>query len=364
MRWLFFIFPILLSGVFYAQDVIENDSAGHRLLLGIESESFFKNNEYFSPYNKGSTNIGFIIQPQLRYILDKKSSFSLGYHFLKYSGLNSFSEAIPLFNIRYRFNNSFEFIIGHIDGAADHKLSEPHYQRDQHFQNNVEYGLQFLFINDWLKSDTWLSWERFIQKNDPFPEAFIFGNKSSITLLNQDKINIMFDKEWMFAHIGGQIDYPSDTDGTLLNASFGLIAKSSINKELILGLKFYAYVSKVLMQISNPQNPNFYPYEKGSGFLFASDVSYRQFTSQIAFWKARKYISAIGEPLFSSTSAFDLDFRDDNRTLINYSLAYDKDLSDYINIALAFRSYYHLDQQLFDYSYELTVGLKLFRSVL
>jgi len=364
MRWLIVIFIFGCTHTAFAQDSRLIDTTEHQLLLGLESISFFKNNEYFSPYTKGSTNIGVIIQPQLKYILDKKSSFSLGYHFLKYSGLNSFSEAIPLFNVRYKISPSIEFIIGHIDGAAKHGLTEPHYRRDNHFQNNVEYGLQFLINYSWLKSDLWLSWEQFIQKNDPFQEEFILGNKSSIILLDRNHSKLKIDTEWMFAHIGGQIDYPSDTDGTLLNASLGVSYSYSINEEIELGLKANRYNSTALMQISNPQNPNYYPYEKGNGYLIAANIKFNHFNSQVAYWQASNYISAIGETLYTSVSGFDPDFRDDDRKMVNFYIGYDRALSDFINVKLASRGYYHIGLKQLDYYYELSVGLKLFRRIM
>lgn len=364
MRWLPIIFLIGYIHTSFAQDSNLVDTAEHKLLIGLESVSFFKNNEYFSPYSKGSTNIGFILQPQAKYVLDKKSSFSIGYHFLKYSGLNSFSEAIPLFNIRYKISSSVEFIIGHIDGAVKHGLTEPHYRRDNHFQNNVEYGLQLLLSNPWLKSDLWLSWEKFIQKNDSFQEEFILGNKTSIKLFDRAPFKIKLNTEWMFGHIGGQIDYPSDTDGTLLNASFGISYLYSLNEDIAVGLDGHRYFSSVLMQISNPQNPNYYPYEKGTGVLLSANLKFKNISSQIAYWQASNYISAIGETLYTSVSDFDLDFKDDDRKLINYVVSYDKDLSEFMNVRLAWIGYYHLGISQFDYNYEVTIGLKLFRRVL
>ncbi len=331
------------------------DSLSGDLNLRIDAHSFLKNNEYFSPLTQGFTGIGVIFQPKLAYQVDAQTSIHMGYHFLKFSGLNQISEAIPLFRIEHQFSPSVSLVMGQIYSGLHHDLEEPHYRVDRDYQNNVEYGVQLFFDQEWIHVDSWVHWAQFIQRNDPFPESIYAGQNYDLRIWQGARFGLFAQAEVLISHQGGQIDRPSDIDRTLMNGMMGITPSWLIAKDQSVSLQCQYYISRVNKQVSDMNSNLYYPFDRGQGLLIRGRYDATYLSASIAYWQAEEYISSIGESLFASVSDFDQSIQQPARSLLHSRLSYDRNVSPHLSLLMQANAYYDLDAAHLDYSVQLSL---------
>lgn len=356
-----FVCIILIIGshqILYAQDIYE-DSIAHKLTFHVNANPFIKNNEYFGSFTKGFTGIGFILQPQIKYSIDDRTTLSLGYHFLKYSGINSFSEAIPLFRLKSRLFKDFTFIFGHLNGARQHELSEPLYRFDNDYQNQIEYGIQFLIDKKRFKSDVWLHWEQFIKKDDPFPEELYVGSKTWLQLYKKRNFSFQIWNEMLISHLGGQIDLSSNPDRTILNYSIGPEFTFQIKKESKLSFTYVFYKSTIVKQVKNQNSPFYIPLDSGSAHYPQVHFEQHDIKLLLGYWHASSFVSPRGEYLFFSVSDFNSSVVEKDRKLWTSSVSYTFKPFHYLSIFAHTGFYYDPIHDQFDYTYGLRALLIL-----
>lgn len=335
------------------------DSVEHKLSFHFTGDSFLKNNEFFSPHTEGFTGIGFIIQPRANYQIDKRSSVELGYHFLKYSGLNSFSEAIPLFTIRSTFKPGWTVLLGAIQGGAKHKLSEPFYRIDNDYQNQIEYGIQSLFDYDWMSSDLWLHWEQFIKKDDPFPEEVYAGNTTKILLSQMKSFSIHINSELLISHLGGQIDADDNPDRTILNYAIGPSLSYNQSERFKMTLKYLFYKSSITKQVADRQSPFYIPFDAGHAHYPQLNVTVHKFIVTTGYWLSNSFVSPRGEFLFSSIADNNAVFLAAMRRIWTNVLTYDIVPFPYLSLSVFGSTYYDRIEDHIDYHYGIRALVNL-----
>jgi len=349
---------IVTNQIGSSQSEIE-DSIEHKLTFHFNTNTFIKNNEYFGAFTKGFTGIGFILQPHLQYKIDNHTTVSLGYHVLKYSGLDSFSEAIPLFRIETILKNDLTLIIGHLKGGRHHQLSEPLYRIDRDYQNQIEYGVQSLFEKEWISMDTWLHWEKFIQKNDPFPEELYVGSNTTIRLFRHKGFSASLTSELLISHLGGQIDAALNPDRTILNYSVGPKFTFKLSATTDLSFEYVYYKSSVVKQVADRTSLFFIPLESGSAVYPQLYIDHNSINASIGFWNANSFVSPRGEFLFFSLSDYDQSIVEEDRNLWTSSLSYDFKPFHYLSLFTQLGLYYDVSNDQLDYTYGLRILLKL-----
>ncbi len=344
----FIISILFITSSLNAQEATQ-DTITSKYSATLPTHFFIKNNEYFNPYTEGFTGIGVIVQPSASYHFDEKSKLTVGVHFLKYSGLNSFSEIIPLIRFESQLLELLTLIVGNIDGASKHKLSEPLYRYDLDYQNRVEYGLQVLISSERIKSDTWLHWDQFIEKNDPFPEELFVGNVTRFDLVKKQKVDFSINTELLISHVGGQIDKASNPDRTLLNysispsVSFGL---QKLNLTFIPGFYNFSIVNG--NQLNN--GLLFLSEESGHGFWYQLKSDLKKLEWTIGFWDATNFYSPIGESLYFSYNDETRNLISSERSLVTSSLHFPWQPFEYLHLDVGYRGYYDTDTRQFDYT--------------
>lgn len=359
MRAQFTILMLICLSICSYSQLEYQDSVRQKLTFQFNADAFLKNNEYFNPYTEGFTGIGIILQPKLHFQIDKRTSISLGYHFLKFSGLNNFSEAIPLFQIDTEFTQDIHLIIGQLQGGRLHKLSEPLYRIDNDYQNQIEYGLQLLILKDWLRSDVWLHWDQFIKKDDPFPEEIYAGSTQRLTVLNRHKFGLDLSAELLISHLGGQIDAADNPDRTILNYSFGPTFTYKLTAQSIFSAECLFYKSSVVKQVADTQSQYFIPFESGNAWYSRLQLSVPSIDVKLGYWSGTGFISPIGESLFLSVSDFDPDFTEEHRKLLTTHVEYAASMFDYLSIYAQSGLYYDTATNHLDYMYGLRFLLQL-----
>ncbi|MBN1651298.1 MAG: hypothetical protein JW857_08220 [Bacteroidales bacterium] len=330
-----------------------NDSSEHNLAFRIESTSFIKNNEYFNDFSKGYTGIGFFIKPSIEYYFTKNTKAIAGVYLLKYSGIDDFTQAIPLFSIQHKLNKNLEMIFGSLYGSLNHQLEESLYCFDRYYQDNVEYGLQFLYNSAKIKSDLWLNWEEFIFTNSPYQEELVFGNTTNITVYQSKKIQVNLPIQLLIAHKGGQIDASPDPVSSIVNGMSGLKINYQLGSFKTLSFEplFFIYEGMTLPE----SGINSQSFKSGNAIYLKGHYNSKNLHAMLGYWKANKFIAPRGEYLFQSVSDWNPDFSQEERELITAKLEFNKQISNSINLVLKADAYYDMQNQ--DFAHALSLYL-------
>lgn len=342
-----------------------SDTNTQKLNFSFESTSFVKNNEYFD-HLKGWTGIGFFIKPQLIYQPAKTTEVQAGCFLEKYSGIDKFSSAAPLFRIRQKLGTKWEMVLGHLYGNLHHGLSEPMYRFDRYYSDNVEYGMQFLFKNKFITNDFWSNWEKYIFQNDPYREEFVMGNalNAEFNIPGAFVLKIPFHFTW--THAGGQIYEHKplrENIMSLYNLMTGLSVRYSPNPDQIQfntnRLKFnnisfdYNYF-KYIAGANPPPGDEFHqPYDDGHGTYFKMNADLGVVKTMLGYWRASHFIAPRGEEIFLSAFGNGNDNQVPEVELLNFKIAYDRGITDKIRLSFRTDLYYSLPLESVFYSYSI-----------
>lgn len=324
---------LLLPG--HSQEIIKTpkncDSCAQQLRIDFSASAFIKNNEWTNEFTRGFTGIGHLLEPRLVYYASSKTKISLGSFLLQYGGSETIDKLIPVFSIRHQFDPETALVIGRLQGHLFHRLEEPLYRYDRFYTDNFEYGIQWLWKNDFVDSDLWLDWDAFLREGEDKQEQFQLG-------LRQDwrpfKIfpGFKFRIQMLLTHWGGEIDVSPLPAASILNTLAGPALTLALNEHLNLhfeALNFY-YNGLSLPK----EGMRSMPFEKGNAWYLKARLSHRNFEFMYAYWSANKFIAPFGEYQFLSVSDYNPGFKQENRKLFRYVLQYKQALSKSLNMCL------------------------------
>lgn len=334
----------------------DSGNNNHELSLKIESTSFFKNNEYFNDFSKGFTGIGFFFKPTIEYFLAPKTKLSAGIFLLKYSGMDNFAQAIPLFTVQHKLTKNLDLVFGSIYGTLNHKLEEPLFRFDEYYQNNVEYGLQFLYNTSLIESDLWLSWEKFIFKDSPFQEELVIGNTTQLKAFQSNTFNLSIPFQILIFHKGGQIDSSPDPMSSIINGSAGLNIDYSIDKMNSIGFEPLVFLYQGWNLPESGVNSQL--FNNGKALYLKLNYRNKYFNTMFGYWSSNKFIAPRGEYLFQSISEWDEGFSQAERKLITGKITIDRKISESFFIAFKADGYYDILNKDFAYSYGFYLVIK------
>ncbi len=336
------------------QDQVIIDQANKNILsLKITNANFIRNNEYFVPFASGYTLIGYFIQPELKFQPGEKTIFSAGVHFLKYSGLEHFSQYSPVFSFHYQPGKHFTFILGTLQGTLNHQMEDHLLNFEKYYTHNLENGTQFLFNFNNFKSDLWVNWEQFITNGDPFRERLVFGTSSEISFYNNDNsLRTSIPLQTLMVHKGGQIDSSPLPVETYFNSAIGLDISIKRSNKKIIGIR------TLFSSFNDLTKKEIYPYKKGTSFYFKTYFETVHIDFSLGYWKGNRFINPKGNPLFSSVYKETVNTGDPSREIFTAFIAYHVELDDFVKFVLQGESYYDIERSVFDYSYGLHILFK------
>ena len=352
------VVAFLLSGVFcvcmaqygnslYFSDREISPGDSNRLFLRLGNATFVNNKEFFNPYQPGYTLIGYYLRPVLEYYPGPDTRLRAGVHLLKYSGLERYSQAIPLFSLHHRFAPGLDMVMGSLYGALNHDLIEPLFAFDRVFTHHHESGLQFLIDRDFIKADIWLNWEQFIFHGDPFQEEFTAGLSSKMPLnVEAESFRIEIPVQLLVVHKGGQIDASGERLQTLVNFAGGLHLTRDFENGLFNSFGFRGYIAG-FRDLSNELR---YPYDRGWGLYPNVVIRAGQLEAGIGYWIGNGFVAPRGESVFQSVSAVDPGIAADRRDLLTSKIIFNRSLVRGIDMGLRFEVYYDRRGGHFDHS--------------
>jgi hypothetical protein len=328
-----------------------NDSHANALLLRIENNNYFKNNEYFGEYIEGYTLLGNDIQPSLMYYAGNRVRIKLGVHLQKYSGIEFFSQVTPVISIHTRLTRHIDLIMGALRGSIHHQVSEPLFNSEKRYSRPVENGLQFIFNFERHWADIWLDWENFIQNGDTEPEKLVFGISSKHKwIVNSENWQINTPLVFLVNHSGGQITIEEQLTQTLINASAGFeIVKHLGAKQNSIALK-----SDALLFHDNAKNAGL-PFNTGYGNNTGLYSQVGKFQVSIGHFHGFNFMVPLGNGLFQSLSNYLPNVYRKNINLINLKAGYGQKLLKELMIDAMAEAYYNYDINHIDYSFGLSL---------
>lgn len=331
-------------------DRILRDSNDKVLSFRFENTNFVKDNEYLSNLTNNATYIGFFAKPTLEYYLTNNTKINAGIFLLKYSGLNNFSQAIPIFSVQQRLNNHLDLVMGSLYGTTYHELDEPILGIDNYFNDNIEYGTQFLYHSTHFNSDLWINWEKFIFVGDPYRERFHVGWSSHFKY-DINSLRIYVPIQFYTYHQGGTIASSSEPVYSIFNGASGIKLKYNFNKANSISFEPMVYLYNAL---SSPDSGRYaLDITDGKAFYMNLKFSGKYIDASVGYWYAKDFVAPYGEYLFQSLSVKDPNYYQKYRKLIPLKITLKYPVNKYIKIQLRTDEYYNITDKVMDNSFSL-----------
>ncbi|MBO5862830.1 MAG: hypothetical protein J6Q59_01025 [Paludibacteraceae bacterium] len=330
----------------------ENYKANH-LHTTIDALTFARNAEYFLPYTKGYTMLGFIANPTLNYGIGHYGQITAGVHLMGAAGDDKSIMSIkPIIRLEYKPNHFVSIVGGSLYGNLNHKLYEQMYGFDRFFMENYEMGFQVLVNYKWLDADVWCNWEDFIEPGDEKQEKLTIGIRTNSRLNGNGKAVMSIPLHIVGTHRGGQFTALKDTClETLFNAATGLELKVYMNNQKSLDFKVPVFFS-----VNNSDKAHIHTiHESGWGIYPNVTYSARQNRHKIeaGYWYADRYFSPKGSYLYQTRSYFDPNFRCDERSMVVAKYYYNGNDKRRLRFGADVQCYYDLKEKKLDFAFGL-----------
>jgi len=263
-----------------------------------------------------------------------------------------FTQAFPVFSFQYAPSKSVQFIMGSINGGANHKIIEPLYSFENHLINNLENGAQLLINKSRFSADIWLNWEKYIFKTSNEQESIVGGVHLDYLLAGkQESSNLKLDFQSIVAHKGGQFHSADVSLQTLANTATGAIYTHK-NEQA----KFKTIGAESHYLTFNDASPTpQYAYIMGYAVYTNVFASTKSLFFKLGYWSGEDFVSSKGNQLFTSVSDKNPGFVLPRTELITAKIAYKKQLFKDIMFELRFEPYMDIQQRQFECSYSFHI---------
>jgi len=318
-----------------------------------ESLGFFWNNEFKGNLVSGYTLTGAMLRPKLTFSPFEGLYLEAGAHLIKYNGKDQFSNAIPWFTARYRFTDQFSVVTGNLDQNNQHGLLEQLWEPERIYTDKPESGLQFLYAGEKLHAQTWVSWEQFIQKNDPYQEHFTFGLTGDYEALQNSELTIKLPVSVLFYHHGGEININPTGDRpavqTHSNFSAGWEMAMNIGERVkTINLNGYWLGYDAITKESNTL-----PFSKGHAYLIETSAQTKNSRISVSYWNAFQFLAPKGRFLYQSGSDEFPTFTQPDRSMLSAKYFWQKNIAKGARVAFQVDSNMDLNTRDLSYSYGL-----------
>ena len=349
-----------------------NDSG--KLGLTVTNFNYLRNTEYFNNIELGRTLFGTQLHPRLSYQPNGQTTLQAGVFLQQdFGAISNHTRVLPTFSIKLKSNNNQrEFIFGTLEGALSHQLIEPLFDINSAILRRVENGAQFKLNtkNIWL--DTWINWERFIDRGAPHKEQFTAGTNAHLVLYqtktNETKVlnpnGIEFEQQqthhllksiiqFTAHHRGGQIDKDTSNMVMQFDGAAGLSYQFITPNNYSFKTEVYA----VLYQENT--NSKFYPYRNGNGLLAHVLMAKNGFSVNPTYWLGNGFIADRGTTLYQSVSLDKSGYTEKMRELLFIRFIYGKKVAPHLFLNVRFEPYYDVRNSLMEFSYSVYLSYKL-----
>ncbi|MCK5822681.1 MAG: hypothetical protein KAG95_01670 [Bacteroidales bacterium] len=338
----------------YLSETKINPADSNKVFFNFDNTNFIKNNEYFNKIVEGSTLIGLFANPKFTYFLCKDIKIEGGAHLLKYSGLDEFSQIIPIFTFQYQ-HKDLSLLLGTIYGTQNHNLPDPVFSYENYFTNNIENGMQVLLNKTYLKSDNWLSWEQLIFPSDTLQEKLTFGSSNMFFLSDtSNNVIITIPLQLLINHTGGQSVNINSNIQTLINSDFGFNIKYKVLSKSIKSIELNNYF--ITFYNNSPIIDTY--FDKGSATYSQLIINTNNLISSVGYWHAKHFAAPLGNPMYQLVSQKNILDTKPEKQLLTSKIIYQTSLYKGIDFGFRTEFFYDIIAGRFDYALGLNIIVK------
>jgi hypothetical protein len=333
-----FIFALLFSlqagaqvdyPVFKNKTII-NPADSQRLSFNLYNLNYLNNTEWFGNIPLSGTLFGYQLIPEIEYQVSPKLFVKGGIYLQKEFGRPNYTTIAPTFEVKYRAKHS-SYIIGNIEGGADHGFIEPIYDYKWMINERLENGFQFLVDTKPYNHDFFINWRRAIHPGDDFKEEFDMGYSANLNALNNTRWDVHFPIQLLYSHKGGQYDSLHTPLQSLTNFATGLSVTYNVNKKLFQKIVFDNYY----VNYKDVSGEKLQPFNEGNAFLSHLLFQFKNVGIDFRYWNGNGFIGPRGMALFQSVSEKHPGLVEKHRELLIASFIFDKEI--YKNVFFDFR---------------------------
>ncbi|MFO7573990.1 MAG: hypothetical protein R6W67_02385 [Bacteroidales bacterium] len=325
------------------------------LSISFGSISFFRNHEYFNQITEGYTLSGSHLKPLLIWAPANNIRVSGGMFVSLWSGYEGSPVIKPVFSVSLDIDNRTRLTVGSLEGPDRHRMFDPHYAKEKIYTSFLEEGVQILFNNGNLFSDTWVDWERHIFWGDRIREEFTVGESFIYrTGSAGDPVRAEFPFQMLVKHWGGQISNYTSPVETHVNLAGGtrISLNSGDNGDGGSGIVVTGFFYHSMRELPD------IPFRSGQALLLAGDHTWRDLFISAGLWMSENFYSPNGNMMYSSLSDYREGFTLSKRVLLTGSVNFNRSWhTGLLNLFLGFDWYYDLKENTFDHS--LTLHLRI-----
>lgn len=324
----------------------------NNLLLSIDNQNFFRNDEYFGDYVEGYTLLGYSIEPALVYYPSKNFRLRAGLHLLQYGGTEKYDKVLPVISANWHINDHADLIMGCLKGNIAHNLPEQILDEERQYTKPVETGVQFLGKWQHFRADVWINWHQFIHLGDTIPEKFMAGISTTILPSQSDsKWQLEIPLKFTVQHIGGQISNYDQPMQSLANANVGVLVNHRPYSDVFNALKFGIQG----MFFHDMTDKGLRLFSDGYAVCPEVSASFLQFNAGISYWMAHNFYAPNGNPLYMSVSSITTDFYSKNRNILSFNADYTQQVCRDLRFSCGAKGYYDTDTNQFEYYYGMSL---------
>ncbi len=324
------------------------------LNLKLNNYNFVWNNEYFGPMVKGYTLIGYNAKAAIEYHFSENIKAQGGVYLKKYSGLDKFTSAQPLYSVTLH-NNWASLTLGSINGAGFHRLPDPVLNKEQQLYANNENGAQIVINRNRLFVDIWCDWQNFIFQNDAHQEEIFGGLSAEYKAVSAEQFSLTIPASVSIYHRGGQIDTCDDKMRLLYHISAGLRIEK---KQSAWVDNIAADARAISFKDNSPEPLSQYGDTLGYGVLAKVEAAHNTSFVSVGYWYGNKFQSKFGNQIFQSTSGYDPQKTDRKRSILTAELNLSHRFANVLTASFVANVYYDLRVRCTDYNYAILLILQ------
>ena len=344
--------------------------------------NYLRNTEYFNKIEVGRTLFGTQLHPRLGYQPNAQTTLQAGV-FLRsdFGATPAVNQIIPTFTVKLRSKNyKRTFIFGTLEGALAHQLIEPLFDVNAAILRRIENGAQYKYTSHKMGIDTWINWEKFIERGSPYKEQFTAGINFNASLfqriavdvgndsvlLNNPTINYKNLKKYYALkpivqitahHRGGQIDKDTSNMVMQFNGALGLVYYCGKLDAYHIQAEAYGVFYK------ENTNSGYYPYRKGNGLFAHVSMTKKAITFAPSFWLGKGFIADRGTSIYQSVSMDKQGYTEKMRNLLFLRMFYTQKLAPDLLLNVRFEPFLDMRSKAMDYSYSVYLSYRLNKSL-
>lgn len=324
--------------------------------IDVENFNYLRNTEYFNSIESGRTLFGYQLHPAL--FIQPTSKFQLrAGAFIRsdFGATPVINQILPTFTAQIQTGSHSRFIFGTLEGALAHRIIEPLWDINSAIERRIENGAQFKRETQKQFLDTWIHWERYIERGSPYKEQFTAGFSFQQQVIHSESgwyLNIPL--QGIAHHRGGQIDTDSSNMVMQFNGATGIqLGKTSQGWLSEWRLDAYATAYR------ENSNSGYFPYRSGSGAFINMLLRHQNMSTLFSYWQGNQWIAPRGTSLYSAVSLDSPGKQEADRRLIFVRFCYQKNISNNLALACRLEPVYDVKSSLLDYSYSLYIAYQL-----